>query len=1054
MLRGAIAVKWIWCLLVLGLLCHTSPGYGQDTIVVPAVFPAPFDTEPAASGLPLPADEAARKFQVPPDFQVTVFAAEPDIRNPIAMTWDGRGRLWVAENYTYADRKTTFDFSLRDRVLIFEDRDHDGHFDHRQVFTDEVQLLTSVEVGRGGVWLMTPPQLIFIPDRNRDDRPDSEPVVVLDGFTPSRDNYHTFANGLRWGPDGWLYGRCGASSPGRIGIPGTPDEQRIPLNGGIWRFHPTTKAIEVLCHGTTNPWGLDWNSNGEGFFVNTVNGHLWQVIPGAHYKRPHSEDPNPHVYEMIDTHADHYHWDTGKDWTDSRNPVGEHDRRGGGHAHSGCLIYNGGNWPTEYDDKLLTLNFHGRRVNVERLEQRGAGTVARHEPDILKAADPWFRGIDLTSGPDGSVFILDWSDTGECHDTTGIHRSSGRIYKVSYKTPEAVKTVDLHQLSNSELIEMHRSRNAAGRSNQWFIRQARQELLCREEQLRREPAELERVTTALFEDRAGDDSRLERIQTLRGFGPLSQEQIERLLSQTATEQGELHASPRNSALRVIAIQELVAKSPLDTILGVRPSSDVAPEDWAIRRLIKLARTETGGAELLALASVLQRLPVDRRLEIARGIAKNAAYADDHNLPLMVWYGLMPVASHAPQELALFTIECPFPTTRRLIARRLAEMIDKQPSAIDHLLARATSLAASPHRDSLVSDILQGMEQAFTGRHKLTAPTHWNEFANLAESSGSPLTLESIRNLNLLFGDGRALDEVRQIIRDSKAPMAQRKAALATLISLKPADLRALCEEVMSVRSLNTVAITGLSEIDDPQLAQRLARSYRTFYPVERPALIDVLVSRPSFATALLHEIRDRKIPRTDLTPLHVRQIRSFENADLTKQLTEVWGELRDSPEDKLALIQSLKKQLAPEVLQAADKGQGRLLFNRTCATCHRLYGHGESIGPDLTGSGRSNLDYLLLNMVDPSATVGAEYRLSIIVLKDGRVLNGIVASSNDQTLTLQTAKERTVIERSEIEEVKTSDKSLMPDGQLQTLTADQIRDLVGYLMHPVQVPLP
>ena len=1054
MLCGAIAVKQIWCLLVLGLLCHTSPVYGQGTDGGQNVFPSPFDTEPATSGLPLPADEAAKKFQVPPDFRVTAFAAEPDIRNPIAMTWDGRGRLWVAENYTYADRKTTFDFSLRDRVLIFEDRDHDGHFDHRQIFTDEVQLLTSVEVGRGGVWLMTPPQLIFIPDKNRDDRPDSEPVVVLDGFTPSRDNYHTFANGLRWGPDGWLYGRCGASSPGLIGIPGTPNERRTPLNGGIWRFHPTTKAFEVLCHGTTNPWGLDWNSNGEGFFVNTVNGHLWQVIPGAHYKRPHSEDPNPHVYEMIDTHADHYHWDTGKDWTDSRNPVGEHDRRGGGHAHSGCLIYNGGNWPTEYDDKLLTLNFHGRRVNVERLEQRGAGTVARHEPDILKAADPWFRGIDLTSGPDGCVFILDWSDTGECHDTTGIHRSSGRVYKVSYGTPEVAKTVDLHQRSNSELIELHRSRYAAGRANQWFIRQARQELLSREEQLRQDPTELERVTAALFEDRTQDDSRLERIQTLRGLGPLSQEQIERLLSQTAAEHGEGRASPRNSALRVIAIQELVAGSPLDTILGVRPSSDVLPEDWAIRRLIELACTETEGAELLALASVLQRLPVDRRLEIARGIARNTAYAEDHNLPLMVWYGLLPVANHTPQELALFTIECPFPTTRRLIARRLAEVIDKQPSFIDYLLARTTSLATSPYRDSLMNDILQGMEQAFAGRHKLTAPTHWNEFAKLVGSSASPRTVESIRNLNLLFGDGRALDEVRQIIRDSQAPMAQRKAALATLISLKPADLRVLCEEAMSVRSLNTVAITGLSEIDDPQLAQRLARSYRTFYSVERPALIDVLVSRPSFATALLHEIRDRKIPRTDLTPLHVRQIHSFENADLTKLLTEVWGELRDSPEDKLALIQNLKQQLTPEVLQIADKGQGRLLFNRTCATCHRLYGHGESIGPDLTGAGRSNLDYLLLNMVDPSATVGAEYRLSIIVLKDGRILNGIVTSRNDQTLTLQTAKERTVIERSEIDEVKTSDKSLMPDGQLQTLTVDQIRDLVGYLMHPVQVPLP
>jgi putative heme-binding domain-containing protein len=301
---------------------------------------------------------------------------------------------------------------------------------------------------------------------------------------------------------------------------------------------------------------------------------------------------------------------------------------------------------------------------------------------------------------------------------------------------------------------------------------------------------------------------------------------------------------------------------------------------------------------------------------------------------------------------------------------------------------------------------------------------------------------------------RALDEVKRIARDGKASLASRKAALTTLIALKPDDLRAICEEALNVRSLNTIAVGGLTGIDDPALAQRLAKSYRSFYPSERPALIDALASRPSFATALLQEIKDSNIPRTDLTPVHARQIRSFENAELSKQLTEVWGELRDSPAEKLALMQSLKQQLTPEVLAQADTGQGRVLFQKTCATCHRLYGHGETIGPDLTGAGRASLDYLLLNMVDPSATVGAEYRMSVVVLKDGRVLNGIVATRNDKTLTLQTAKERTTIELSDIEEVKPSTVSLMPDGQLQTLTPDQVRDLAGYLMHPVQVPLP
>src|SRR5438034_8281589 len=221
-------------------------------------FPVPYNTEPDPSA-PMPAAEAAAKMSLPPGFKATVFAAEPDVQNPIAMTWDSRGRLWVAENYTYAERARKFDLNLRDRIVIFEDKDGDGHFDTRKVFTDEVQMLTSIEVGLGGVWITCPPQVLFIPDRNGDDVPDGAPEVVLDGFTVPPENYHNFANGLRFGPDGALSGPCGASSPGEIGPPGTPAAQRIPMRGTMWRYHPQRKVVEALSCGTTTPWGHDWD---------------------------------------------------------------------------------------------------------------------------------------------------------------------------------------------------------------------------------------------------------------------------------------------------------------------------------------------------------------------------------------------------------------------------------------------------------------------------------------------------------------------------------------------------------------------------------------------------------------------------------------------------------------------------------------------------------------------------------------------------------------------------------------------------------------------------
>ena len=445
-------------------------------------FPKVYNSEKNQKSEPMSPEEAAKAFQVPEGFEVTVFASEPQVRNPIAMTWDRAGRMWVAENYTYAERGRRFDLNLRDRVVIFEDTNHDGKADKRTVFADNLQMLTSVEVQSGGVWLMCPPQLLFIPDRDGDDVPDGKPEVVLDGFTVAKSNYHNFANGLRWGPDGWLYGRCGGSCPGEVGAPGTPKEERVPLRGGIWRYHPTRKFFEVIVHGTTNPWGHDWDAHGEGFFINTVNGHLWHIIPGGHFDRPFGRSVNPLVYEAIQMHADHWHFDTKGSWTKSRN--GAANEFGGGHAHIGMCIYQGGHLPKKWQGKLLTWNMHGRRLNRERLERQGSGYVARHEPDQFLAGDEWFRGLEIRQGPDGALYGLDWCDTGECHDHTGVHRTSGRIFRFSYRDkvkrlesidgPVESKLQDLWrrykkgELFRKELLELLESSNEHFRV--WAIR--------------------------------------------------------------------------------------------------------------------------------------------------------------------------------------------------------------------------------------------------------------------------------------------------------------------------------------------------------------------------------------------------------------------------------------------------------------------------------------------------------------------------------------------------------------------------------------------------------
>jgi len=963
------AVVTIW-LLGITIAMHV-PAFAGD-------FPSVTNSASEAHLAPLPAEEAAEKMQLPPGFRATVFASEPEVQNPIAMAWDERGRLWIAENYTYSDRTQRFDLTLRDRVLVFDDQDNDGRADSRKVFTDGVQMLTSVEFGRGGVWLMCPPQLLFIPDADGDAVPDGPAQVVLDGFDVAQDNYHNFANGLRWGPDGWLYGRCGHSCPGLIGVPGTPEAERIPIDGGIWRFHPERKVVEVICHGTTNPWGHDWNEHGELFFINTVIGHLWHAVPGSHFKESFGESLNPGVYERMDMIADHYHFDANGSWTNSRG--GKANELGGGHAHIGMLIYLGSQWPDAYHGKLFTINMHGMRANVERLERSATGYVGRHEPDLFIAADPFFRGLDLSIGPDGNVFVIDWSDTGECHEHTGVHRQSGRIFKISYgdtSLPQAVV----------------KPRCLAG------------------------------------------NGRLQQLWRDYQAGRLTPDAL-RALEQDPDEH-----------VRVWAIRLLTDFWPLDWVTG--PSKHaVYPDDAATRAmLVRMARQDSSGLVQRTLASTLQRLPVPRRAELAMELVKHPEYAQYRDLALQVWYGLIPLGDEQPMRLVDVAAHCRWPSLVRLMARNLALRIKHDPQPLNALLVAAGNMDAE-----LQTSILQGMRDAFRGWRSVPQPATWEAFAGSAALAESA---DIVRELSSLFGDGRALAELQQIALDATLDMQSRQNALRALIDARPDNLRDLCELFVDERILNATALRGLALFEDPALATLLSRKYRRFHPDDRPRVIETLVSRPASAAALLEELAHGRgqVSLADITATHARQIYNLGDESLRKRLSEVWGELRESPAEKRLLIEQWQRDLDPDSLQLADLAAGRLLFNKTCSQCHMLFGEGQKIGPDLTGSQRSNLDYLLINVIDPSAVVGKDYRMSILELTDGRVLNGLIVSSDEQTVVVRTATESVALPTEDIEAITESPLSAMPDGLLQNLSSEQVRDLIAYMMSPLQVRL-
>ena len=601
--------------------------------------PKPFNTQKLTTQLLKPA-AALAAISVPKGFRVQLAASEPMVRQPIDMAWDARGRLWIAECYTYAERETNFDKKLKDRIIILEDTNHDGVFDKRKIFWDGASQLTSIEIGFGGVWAACAPEILFLADKNGDDKPDGKPMPVLDGFANDKVR-HNIVNGLRWGPDGWLYGRHGIMDTSQVGAPGTPADQRTPLNCGIWRYHPTRKKFEVVCHGTTNSWGHDWDEHGQLFFINTVIGHLWHVIPGARYERMYGEHFDTHLYELIPQTADHFHWDQGNEkWHDLKKTgmTSITDAAGGGHAHCGMMIYLGDNWPASYRNNVFTLNLHGRRINRDTLHRRGAGYTAKHAADHLKSKDPWFRGIELSAGPDGGVFVIDWSDIGECHDNDGIHRASGRIYKVTHGKTRPYN-LNLANLSSLELAKLQNSRN------EWLVRQSRQLLQARAATDRRDIAEAREFLLNTYKLTTSTPIALRAMWVLHVTGG-SEEKW--LLEQTHDEREHI---------RVWAIKLL--------------NDGGTPSPAALKRFVKMAQTDPAGLVQLELASTLQRLPHKDRWPLATALVSQNKFTKDPVLPLMIWYGINPAIPENRSEALKLIPKCKFPKIRQFIARRLA-----------------------------------------------------------------------------------------------------------------------------------------------------------------------------------------------------------------------------------------------------------------------------------------------------------------------------------------------------------------------------------------------
>jgi putative membrane-bound dehydrogenase-like protein len=1000
--RGRFVGKTRWGLIV-GLVLAAS-GLARTSATEP-----PTEVQSALNA-PLSPQEAMRRMTLPEGFTVSVFAAEPEVVQPIAMTIDPRGRLWVVENYSYpiwlgGPRG-------RDRILILEDADHDRHVDRRTVFYDQGTSFTGIELGFGGVWVCATPNLLFIPDRDGDDRPDGEPVVKLDGWDTKAQ--HNMFNALKWGPDGWLWGCNGIMSNSRVGTPGTPNDQRVAINCGVWRYHPTRAIFEAVAHGTTNPWGLDFDDLGEAFITNCVIPHLFHVVPGAHFQRMYGEDLAPNRYALMETCADHIHWAGGL-WTDSREGKGKHGEAGGGHAHVGAMIYLGDNWPEPYRNDVFMCNLHGKRVNRDHLEQRGSGYTARHAPDFLMANDTWFRGLEMKYGPDGGVYLTDWYDTGECHETDAdnAHRENGRIYKISHRKADAVR-VDLGRLDDETLAQMQLHHN------DWFVRTARR-LLQEHAAAGRDLSKAHHLLRAMLAGNPDVTRRLRAVWALYVSGGLDERAALALLD---------HPSEHIRAW------------------GVRLLSDLGPPaPAALARFAALALTDPSPKVRLNLASALQRLPFKERWAVVEPLTSHKVDASDQMLPLMIWYGIESLVPADQRRAVALATGCQIPVVRRFVARRTVEA---GPAAG----LGAVVSALKPADDKACVDLLMGTHDALRGRKHITRPDGWPEALAGLLARSDLTVVEQALLLALDLEDPKATSVLRAIVQDRETPLDMRQRALSALVERRVPGLVPDLQALVASSTLGAAALKALAAYDDPATPEIVLSRYGTYTESERADAIATLAARPGWALALLQAIEQGRIPRRDLSVSVARQLLAFTDPRIRPRLEAVWGKIQPTSKTKAALVGKYKSVLASTQDPPADPARGRAIFNRACLSCHKLFDVGGDVGPELTGSDRANTDYILENVLDPSAAVSRDYTVTNVAMTDGRLVAGIIREQTPSSLVIQTANDRVVLSRDDVEAIKPSTTSMMPEGLLEPLSTQEIRDLFAYLAATRQLPLP
>jgi putative heme-binding domain-containing protein len=960
------------------------------------------------------------------DLTVELLLSEPLVTQPTHLSFDSRGRLWVAQyrQYPYPaglkiigrspQQEAIFDRVPppppnhdrgADVISIHEDTDGDGTFDRHKVFQDGLNMANAAVRGHGGVWVSNPPYLVFYPDRDYDDVPDGPPVVHLQGF--GLEDTHAVTNGLVWGPDGWLYGGQGSTTTSRVTRPGLdgPEVEGVYFDGSmVWRYHPETRAYEIFAKGGGNTFGLEFDAQGR-----LYSGHNGGQTRGFHYVQGGYftlQRPGPgemYAFGQLPFMATH-------------TPV----RR---FSHFGAFV-EGTAMPGKYHGHLFAIDpLHNEVIDANRAPLKSTFET-RDLGRPMWSEDVAFRPLHIVNAPDGSLFVSDMYEYYTAHRNhyqNQIDPDTGRVYRLRGRNSTLERDINLERKTTPELAGL------LAHPNKWHRQMA---VLVLAE--RRDPAAVALLEKKLSEDRGL--GALNALWTLHQAGALGEQ-----LAQWALHHP--YAPVRMWAVRLLGDRFGVNRGPGLAGRG-GPLSGELPAGL-MRALTDQAEREPDAEVRAQFAATARRLSPTQALALVKVMASRDEDAADPFVPLLLWWAIEALFA-TDRERAVEFFREPALWERPLVQQHLLPRIMRRFAAEgrrEGLMAclRLVRLAPEPRH---LGFLMKGFEEAYRGREMVDLP---EELSRAFAASGQLPLILRVRQ-----GDTAATAEALAIMGNRKAPLDERLLYTRAFGELRSSGslpaLKAIAAGPESP-ALRRAAFSALASFDEVELGPWAAALVPKSSGEIRTAVLALLSSRAQWSRELLRSIEAGRIPAAETPPEIVDRMRGHQVPEIAGSLDGLFPPVAPGTADhlnrRIAEIEAKLKE-GPGNPQA-----GSAIFAQACAACHTLFKRGGRMGPDLTDYQRDNLATMLPSIVNPSAEIREGFQYYMLATRDGRNLSGFVVRQDSQVVVLRGIDgEDVTLRQSEVKTLQPIGRSLMPEGLLDALDDQQLRDLFAYLRSP------